>query len=146
MNILANPITGRDWAGSSREWTSHVLEDKPFLLWRRNSQLEGTQKCLSLPPEVPLPPCVGEDVDTSSLCTGIRVQVRVLVEGTLVSLCAHLSGMPLPLDQWAGKFSALWAAAAWVPGTEWSSQLLKLHPEAPPPASMDTLPCLCFTS
>lgn len=44
MNILANPITGRDWAGSSREWTSHVLEDKPFLLWQefttwRNSKV-----------------------------------------------------------------------------------------------------------
>ena len=50
-------------------------------------------------PEMSLPPGMDEDVDTSSLCTGIRVQVRVLVEGNLLSLYARLGGVPLPLDQ-----------------------------------------------
>ena len=50
-------------------------------------------------PEMSLPPGVGKDLDTSSLCTGIRVQVRVLVEGNLLSLYARLGGVPLQLDQ-----------------------------------------------
>ena len=52
MNMLANPITGRDWAGSSREWTSHAL-----LLWHRNSQLDGTQSASVCPRDVIAPRC-----------------------------------------------------------------------------------------